>query len=707
MRIILALLVIILIAKPVFSQTPSKKEMQEQMQQIAKELNNQIVELEKQIAEAKKNKEDAETIKELEGQLAMLKKQAETMRTMGKGVSNMSDRTFQQAANEYNNEDVPKRDINRIKTLPEKVLTHAELAIFVKNITAEVERKISPEQLKQAQAIYKTAKEKKLEAGIGNFASLCWMNGYTELALYFAGKACLVDMKNPDNLNNFAAFLSMTGGEHLALPILENLNQQFPGNSTVLNNMGQAWHGLGETNNAKKYLNDAMHAYALHPQANRTIGRIQKSEGRTQESIESLKRAIKESFDPDIEAEIENLGGKLKYEDVPFRYPGKAEQLGVERFFLSIPAYPFIGGEAASSSWMEWSDFKEKVMAAKEAVGIKLKILNARVEAYTKRVVADQSLLQPYNNKVHITARRKSLLLIEWYHDRLALMNSDFVDAANLIAQYRNEFEQAMKTLKDCGARKNAATTFLSKANLLHQQVSSKVQLLHKEFINAEAWLALYTSTDRSLYELEIEKIKEGVLIALYGLPAEFEVGCVPTEAPPREYTRQLPDFDEKYCQYKTELSIPFMEKTFSIKLECNKMTTKFDLPFVSAEIQENLNTNKLIEVVKGSVEFSQGFSKDIPLNGPLSAEMEMKIGAFVEFNSSGITDVGIQGTVSATASTTNLDKSIEMEDGSKYSVPGVGEQKLELGVSVRSSWNAGTTVSGTGLFGGSKVSFK
>ena len=707
MRIIIALLVVTLIAKPVFSQTPSKKEMQEQMQQAIKDLNNQIKELEKQIAEGKKNKEELEVIKGMEDDLAMLKKQAIMMGNMSKGVSNMSDRTFQQAANEDNNEDVLKKDINRIKTLPEKVLTHAELTIFVKNITAEVEKKISPEQLKQALAIYKIAKEKKLEADIGNFASLCWMNSYTELALYFAGKACLADMKNPDNLNNYAAFLSMTGGEHLALPILENLNQQFPGNSTVLNNMGQAWHGLGEINNAKKYLNDAMHAYAMHPQANRTMGRIQKAEGRAQESIESLKRAIKESYDPDIEAEIENLGGKLKYEDVPFRYPGKAEQIGVEKFFQSIPAYPFVGGETASASWIEWSDFKEKVMAAKEAVGMKLKILKAKVEAYTKKVIADQSLLQPYNNKVHITARRKSLLLIEWYNDRLALLNTEMMDAANLIAQYRDEMEQALKSLTECSARKDAATTFLSKANLLNQQVSSKGQLLHKEFINAEAWLALYTSTDRSLYELEIEKIKEGVLIALYGLHAEFDVGCIKTETPRREYSRQLPDFDEKYCQYKTELSVPFMEKTFSIKVECNKMTTKFDLPFVSAEIQENLNTNKLIEVVKGQVEFSQGFSKDIALSGPLSAEMEMKIGAFVEFNSSGITDVGIQGTLSATASTTNLDKSIVMEDGSKYSVPGVGEQKLELGVSVRSSWNAGTTVSGTGLFGGSKVSFK
>ena len=64
-------------------------------------------------------------------------------------------------------------------------------------------------------------------------------------------------------------------------------------------------------------------------------------------------------------------------------------------------------------------------------------------------------------------------------------------------------------------------------------------------------------------------------------------------------------------------------------------------------------------------------------------------------------------GELSATFKTDNLDKSIIMDDGTKYSVPGVSEQKLELGMSVRSSWNAGTTASGTGMLSGSRVSFK
>jgi len=39
-----------------FAQTPSKRDIQNQMKQVIKELNQQISNLEKQIEEAKKNK---------------------------------------------------------------------------------------------------------------------------------------------------------------------------------------------------------------------------------------------------------------------------------------------------------------------------------------------------------------------------------------------------------------------------------------------------------------------------------------------------------------------------------------------------------------------------------------------------------------------------------------------------------------------------
>jgi len=74
MRSIFFFLIALLLIQPVFSQQPTQKEIQAQMQQAKLRMEQRITDLENKIAEAKKNNESPETIKKLEDQLAMIKK---------------------------------------------------------------------------------------------------------------------------------------------------------------------------------------------------------------------------------------------------------------------------------------------------------------------------------------------------------------------------------------------------------------------------------------------------------------------------------------------------------------------------------------------------------------------------------------------------------------------------------------------------------
>ncbi len=74
MRILLLFLFTCLLQQSVLSQQPSKEQMQAQMRQAKFKAQQQITDLEKQIADAKVNKENPETIKGLEDQLATMKK---------------------------------------------------------------------------------------------------------------------------------------------------------------------------------------------------------------------------------------------------------------------------------------------------------------------------------------------------------------------------------------------------------------------------------------------------------------------------------------------------------------------------------------------------------------------------------------------------------------------------------------------------------
>ena len=358
MRIILLLLMIAFMAntglsqqpvnkeikKPIPEQVPSKNQMQGQLAEATNELNAQIADLEKQLADAIKNKEDEETIKGYRDQIAMLKKQVEMMGGVANRISNISDKKIQQALDDDNNRDVPKKDVARIKMLPDEVLTDAELVPFVKKVHSEIEKLMNIEKKAEALKLYTALKSEKLNADdISNVANTMWISGNTEIALYLMGKECGANMENINNLNNYGAFLTMKGAEHAALPILQNLNARVPNNTTILNNIGQAWYGIGDMNNASSHLDKTLKIYKNHSQANETKSKICKSQGRTDEAIEALKRSMEENYTSEKEASLNELGYQVKFEDIKFKYPVKAEPLGIERFMFSIPACPFRG----------------------------------------------------------------------------------------------------------------------------------------------------------------------------------------------------------------------------------------------------------------------------------------------------------------------------------------------------------------------------
>ena len=681
MRIIIILLLISFTVKPAFTQVPTKQEMQNQMAQAIKELNDQIAELEKQIVEAKKNKEDSESIKQMEDELSMLKKQVAMMGGLNKNVSKMSSKTIQQAVDQENSTGLPERDVARINALPKKPLADAELAVFVQKINTAIDNKISVSQKKNAKELYdEISLESKSADALGNIAVLCWMAGSTDMALWILGKACVKDMSNTDNLNNYASFLSMVGGEHLAIPILQNLQNKFPDNTTTLNNLGQAWYGLGEMNNAKKYLDGTMHFASAHPYANETISDIDESQGNKEESIESLKRSIKEEYTPEKEARLNKKGVKLKYDDIDdpecskaAGTAGKAAQLGFEKFLSLIPDYPMEGGAGAETLHQQWYDFRDKLGAVEEKLNDEIKPLEEKAKAYAMSLKDNPNLLAPYNTRQYKTANRKLTLLIEWGTDRVVALANKMYAAGDSIEKWREDYNKAILALgkePSCGAKLALASDFNMKANNLWHQRNNEWLNFQKEFLNSEARLFLCATTDRSVYEMNIAKIKAAFISYLGGLSCEFEVGCIKQEVS-KSSGKILPDFDEMNCQYKTELSIPYAEKLFSIKVECNKMTTKFDVKYLKGSLEENLANGKY----HGIVEVQQKIGSDKEQYGPIEIGTQVKVKGTVEFTEGGIQDVSVGAEVGVKAgpmSVSSLEGKMSVITG-KGSITGKG----------------------------------
>jgi hypothetical protein len=205
---------------------------------------------------------------------------------------------------------------------------------------------------------------------------------------------------------------------------------------------------------------------------------------------------------------------------------------------------------------------------------------------------------------------------------------------------------------------------------------------------NSQAYFGQYTTPGGDLaVEALLTKLKRDYLTKLAGLNVAFaEVdgdcsgfledeggkngGSAKKKKKPGA-TGKLQDFYDLHCERKYNLSTPMG----TIEVACNKMTTEFTgLPGLEAKWTENLDTNQLITgtvMIGGSLGSGE---KDI---GPLTLEVGVSGGMFMDFDSNGITDVGPYG-------------DIKGEIGA-----------VDAGAEARYGWNSGLKGKGSGLLDG------
>ena len=134
---------------------------------------------------------------------------------------------------------VPARNTVLIASVRPAILDDASLIRHLHFTDSLVEANMEEEDMQLAVAVMQQFQPTD-SITLSDVANGFWISASHAPALFLMGKACLAD-QDPDNLNNYAAFLEMAGRPDLAIPILNRLNKEYPNHSTVLNNIGQAW----------------------------------------------------------------------------------------------------------------------------------------------------------------------------------------------------------------------------------------------------------------------------------------------------------------------------------------------------------------------------------------------------------------------------------------------------------------------------------
>jgi hypothetical protein len=505
-----------------------------------------------------------------------------------KNIPNVSDKEL---ADAYAMEGIiiPPKNPHLIATIPTKVFSTAELLAYTKATNTSVALAIKPEAKQIADNVIELYKKDKYSGALlASAANGMWATGYKESGVYLMGKAIEL-LPNANNYNNYAAYLTMMGAAHMGIPILNKLNAVHRKNTTILNNLAQAWLQLGDEEKANKYLDSTIMIYAYHPQANYTKCLVLESHGKHAEAIGALNRSLKHSITNKKLAKLKELEkDKTKQQPRSYHIPKvySSFSFNLNVYTAMIPAaYAKTAGRAEENQWIGFREQirqeKEKLEARRDGV---IKMLDAEGQNISTNLLKQKTIVLPpyyhqavlryqnYLEGVRLSIKKETGDGVE-YLKQWAKLKSDFrieLDAEK--ERYRKMEDAAGVPLPpNCKGELPIIAKYVSAINELNKKYNEHVikKLVTSYYQN------YYYSTDIATTDLAALKavldIKIGFLQKLLELKHEYNNSIKCAEEEKRFYTKkELPDYDEVNCNILNTIWFPGFG---SVVYRCNNAT--------------------------------------------------------------------------------------------------------------------------------------
>lgn len=633
-------------------KAPTQKEMQQLMNEMQQELKNMSPEDKKMMDSLGIKIPDFNNIK--------------------KNVSGVSNAQLKQAYDDENRI-VPAKDAKRIAGIAASPLTAAGLPAYLLSIHNKVMAHLPASAVSDGEDLYQTLVV-SYQSNMGNIAAGLWMAGRVPLALYVMGKACADDPADTDNINNYAAMLSMNEAEQLAVPLLNYLNKNFPRNSTILNNLGQAWFGLGDMTKAEKYLDSAIRINASHPQATFTKSFIEEDKGNTAAAVQLVKKSMQHAYTQEKADRLRKFGEHMKAGEFNLPPKTKADLLNLGGF--QPPAFPKSVDECIALK-PEWDAYRESLdeEAAKLIAQAKVASANA-AEMQQQRINTDiamvQASMQEGSAQGSLTAvpmyiHKGSLKLkevTEVYERKMKAWSKKVTDFAyGTGLQLRQEYEKEMAQLREedgeqtgegrpnkdyCPKYKAASDKFLQAYNTATESFYMERLEIVKPFLNDMTYYSMYTNWPEMFEVVKLEAKGSWLGALKADAPNNFEsiVDFVCTKAEEKKDSSSLAEFDDVACQYHSEMNMV----VFKIKSDCSRMTTELDAKFVKLKLKQDSDKKTFADQfmsctvqVKGEL----GLGDKVKM-GPMEAGVKAEAGVEFEFDRTGVKDVAIFAGVKA-----------------------------------------------------------
>ncbi len=588
---------------------------------------------------------------------------------------------------------LPTRVDSKIKAKALSIQLNASLLPeYMNQLLVDVEKKLTQQQVKNTQLIF--AKFKNNPIDLADAGAMLYYKGAVKEALWCLSKAAAIKPSSYYILSNLTGIMNLAQAEARALPILRFLKSKYPKNTTVLNNLGQAYYQLGELNSSKAALDSCIRIFAYHPQANFTRAIIAEKEGKNQDAARFIEKSMKGAYSEKTDEFARRKGIKLDYSNLLNRYrPTSAEYINPIRYRPPAQCENVFSASADEAKWDEWTRSMQSITGK----------INAGLAASSANY---QRQLQQQKQNPKSTANlsigplhSKADKLYKIYMDQAASLQEEAqnyldhnykidkqsiestLEAAigNINKKYENTSGEGKGSFSEarCNEINKAYNEYLQNMaginNKFHNRFSEPLRQLNIELMYWSQLLPGPTGLREMLYyERAIFAVNPMLIKSAFYQPCETN-----TKGNVKVKEEDLPP---PYCPISFKFKVVFAKfngdcSKFEIELEFEGLVLNLERDFI----------NK-----KSTIAFGAGFSLDlsnkvdgvsnnvlVPDEIPEFVDMGgggvgVKIQGFIEIDINGISDVGLRG---------------------EAAIEGVGTDKGDLKINGKMGVNSGVDI--------------
>lgn len=526
------------------------------------------------------------TQQELEAYIKNLQKKADSMQKVmkSKTVSNPNSAPTintgkQQGGKKTEDQKLPELDSSKVRSLPKKTFTPAELNSFLTGLYDQLCKKFPADAVSSAKSIASKLGNDplKLEAA----ALHGWQNGASEEAVLLIIKGATAS-NDGLLLTNAGGILDMYGLSEKAIPVLRTVVSYAPQNVIAHNNLGQAYTALGMLDSAMYYFGRCLSLSSQHPEANNTAGQIELKRGNKAKAQSYFENSLRGSFNISAYTGLATIfkDKKDQFKISPLIKPKVKLPEYFNQFKYKLPRQCLNVFEAATVK-EEFNAYKKMLQSQTRKFDLLKKEAEKNMGAdyaanFNKKtfekLAQGENVMKPFQALGSIIEGEANLGYSLDINDLLKFNTENRKRYNQLEQEYRNAYEQMMKSGgPDCGRENELKNNYLQQFAQLNKEWQSRNMLIENKYIDDFLYWCYFSAFDSNDYRNRfynrvsnyLYKVNYLAQVKILEPCKEAEPG--ETEVPP---TAELKEFD---CP--VDIEFPFI--VGKLTMNCEKFSFK------------------------------------------------------------------------------------------------------------------------------------